>query len=272
MRARTAVLLAVALTAASCGPSPENPIGVGYSADPVELVGLWRVQADGEGRDTWLRMAPGEFQLWRGAGFVDGGWDASENVLVATAWGHVGEDAGPGSVEVDWLTGAHTFRLTEDGWQVLADGEPVATMRVDGAPDPIASASDTYAQAPEVDDDVRDALRVPEPLPEGLAPATTADLTGRWVPAGATYATDPHVVLREDGSWTASDGCNAGAGHWAVQEGGRLVGTAGPSTAIGCEGAPVGAWVGAASLVGLDGEELVLLDRDATELGRLAPG
>lgn len=259
--------LAVMLVAA-CGPDVEPPIGHGYSADPVELIGLWRVEADGEPDETWLRMEAGSFQLWRGAGFDDGNWDASETHLVATTWGHVGEDHGV--LGAEWLDGTHAVRRTEDGWQLLTDdGEPIATMTVDGAPEPIGSASDDYAQPPELTDDAREALRPPEPLPEDLEPATTADLTGRWVPADTSYATDPHVILHDDGSWGGSDGCNGVGGGWAVPEDGRLLSTAGPMTAIGCEGAPVGWWLAGASLAGLDGDVLVLLDRDGTELGRL---
>ncbi|MGO1279418.1 MAG: hypothetical protein ACTMIB_11995, partial [Cellulosimicrobium funkei] len=45
---------------------------------------------------------------------------------------------------------------------------------------------------------------------------------GRWEPA-ARSSTDPHVVFREDGTWSGSDGCNGGGGAWALDDGGRLV-------------------------------------------------
>lgn len=271
---RTVVVTALAVTLVSgCGARAEPPIGHEYAADPAELVGLWRVKGAGEVRDTWLRMEAGAFQLWRGAGFDDGSWDASQSTIVATAWGHVGEDHGPGSRDMDWLLGAHTYRVTEDGWQLLDDdGEPVATMTVDGAPAPIRSASDVFAEAPDVGEEEREALQTPQPLPEELRPATAAHLAGRWVPADGTYETDPHVVLHDDGSWSGTDGCNGGGGDWALTDAGWLLSTGGPTTAIWCDGAPVDWWVAGASLAGLDGSVLVLLDRDATELGRLHRG
>ncbi|PYG01959.1 hypothetical protein SAMN05216184_101424 [Georgenia satyanarayanai] len=273
-RTVTALALALALAVASgCVSGPERPIAPEDAADPAELVGLWRVRGAGEPRDTWLRMEAGAFQLWRGAGFDDGGWDASRSTIVATAWGHVGEDHGAGARDADWLLGAHTYRVTEDGWQLLDDdGDPVATMTVDGAPQPIASASDVFAAALEVGEEEREALRAPQPLPEELSPATAGRLTGRWGPAEGTYETDPHVVLHDDGSWAGSDGCNGVWGDWALADAGWLLSTGGPSTAIGCDGAPVGSWVAGAALAGLDGDVLVLLDRDATELGRLERG
>lgn len=274
MRAgRTILAVATAAGLAACGPGAERPIGQGRSADPVELVGLWRVHAEAEDDDTWLRLDADEFQLWRGAGFVDGGWDASESTLVATAWGRVGE-GGTGDLEPGWLVGTHTYRRTDEGWELLDDdGEPLATMTVDGAPEPIPSAVEELARAPEVTDEVRRGLRPPVPLPEGLTSADADRLAGRrWVPAEGSYDTDPHVVLHEDGSWTGSDGCNAAGGHWAVPDGGRLLSTVGPTTAIGCDGAPVGWWLGGAALAGFDGLTLVLLDREGAELGRLVRG
>lgn len=271
-RTVTATALGVALVA-GCGSQAEPPVGHEYAADPTELVGLWRVKGAGEVRDTWLRMEAGAFQLWRGAGFDDGGWDASQSTIVATAWGHVGEGYEPGSLDIDWLLGAHGYRVTEDGWQLLDDDdEPVATMTIDGAPEPIRSASEVFVQVPEVTEEARKALRGPQPLPQELQPATAGRLTGRWVPADGRYETDPHVVLHEDGTWSGTDGCNGGGGAWALHENEWLLSTAGPSTAIGCEGAPVDWWVGGASLAGFDGDVLVLLDRDAAELGRLVRG
>ncbi len=63
-------------------------------------------------------------------------------------------------------------------------------------------------------------------------------LVGRWQPE-TDYATDPHVVLAEEGTWTGTDGCNVADGTWRVGAEGRLVVTSGGHTEIGCEGEPV---------------------------------
>jgi hypothetical protein len=54
-----------------------------------------------------------------------------------------------------------------------------------------------------------------------------------------------------------------------VAEDGWFVATSGPSTLIGCEGAPIPGIVGAAYRAGFDGKTLVLLDQAGAELGRL---
>lgn len=260
------------VTVAACGPTVETPIDSAPAADPVDLVGLWRVDAAGEGADTWLRMDAGGFILWRGAGAMEGSWDAGGRDIVADAWAYFGDDTSRvGSLDATWLVGTHTYRVTDDGWQLLdAAGSPVASMTVDGAPEPVRSASDQYVQTPEVTEETREALAPPASLPDGVEPADAADLEGRWVPAAESYPTDPHVVFHDDGGWEGSDGCNGVGGRWAVAEDdGRLLSTSGPMTAIWCEGAPVGGWVGEAARAGLDGGELVLLARDGTELGRL---
>ncbi|UKJ62924.1 META domain-containing protein [Cellulosimicrobium cellulans] len=113
----------------------------------------------------------------------------------------------------------------------------------------------------------------PEPalVPDGTAPATAADMVGRWQP-GTDYATDPHVVLAEDGSWTGTDGCNDSAGSWLVEAEGRLVVTSGGHTEIGCEGEPVPDFLARSARAGLDGGVLVLVDHDGAELARLDRG
>ncbi len=273
---RTVVLLAAVavLGAGACGSSAEPPVGSLPVADPVELVGLWRVDAPREGADTWLRMDARDFQLWRGTSVLRGGWDAAERELVAHAWAVSGGDgSGAAAMDAGWLTGTHGYRVTDEGWELLDDdGEPVAVMRVDGAPEPGSATSRDRARAPEVTDETRARLAPPAPLPSGLRPAAARALPGRWVPAGESFPTDPHVVFSDDGRWQGSDGCNGVGGRWAVPEDGRLLSTQGAMTAIWCEGAPVGSWVGEAARAGLDGEVLVLLGRDGTELGRLTPG
>jgi hypothetical protein len=48
-----------------------------------------------------------------------------------------------------------------------------------------------------------------------------------------------------------------------------LLTVAGPTTAMGCDGAQVGSWIASAARAGFDGDVLVLVDADGHETGRL---
>lgn len=284
MRIRTVMVVVGGLLLAGCatprGETPGEPPEVVApdrpAADPVELVDLWRVSgAEGEGPDTWLRLDAGSYQLWRDCGgLLEGGWSASGRVFVASAPFMVAGDCGvdEGWPEVPWLQRAVGYAAAGDGWALLgADGAVLATLSIDGAPEPIANAAAFYAEPPEVTDDVRARFAEPAPLPDGLVAIGAETAVGRWEPAGGA-PNDPFVELAADGTWTGSDGCNGSAGSWGVDTGGRLLATAGLSTAIGCDGAPVPSWLASAGRAGFDGEVLVLVDAESSELARLVRG
>ena len=152
-----------------------------------------------------------------------------------------------------------------------ASGEVVASLSIDGAPEPIPTAAEFYAQPPEITEKVRAAFHAAASLPAGLTPATPAALDGKWVPVAYAVSTDPHVLFVADGTWTGSDGCNGGQGRWAVGADGEFLATAGPSTLIGCEGAPVPSWAAQATTAGINADGwLLLFDAAGTEIGRLA--
>ncbi|MCM3662145.1 META domain-containing protein [Georgenia satyanarayanai] len=270
MRARVLLAAAVALLLLSgCAERPAPQGGENSWADPVDLVGLWRVSGAGEARDTWLRLDGAGLVLWRGSAVLSGSWTADGRTILAAVDGFSGQPVD--DISPDWLVGAHAYRVTGDGWQLEDDdGAVVATLAVDGAPEPVDTMAEWYAEPPAVTDDVRAALAVPE-LPDGARTASAEHLLGRWVPAGPPVETDPYVVFEDDGTWGGSDGCNGQGGRWTVSEG-RLLALSGPMTLIGCPGAPVGAWVGGASHAVVDGAELVLLGPDGAELGRLVRG
>lgn len=253
--------------APSPAPSTEEP-----PAEPDGLIGLWRVSAaEGETPETWLRLDAGAFQLWRDCGMITGSWAADAGVLLATVFGADGACAvGRVMPGIPWLEAASTYEATADGWILRdRDGGVAASLTVDGAPEPIPTAAEFYAEPPVIDERGLAWLAGPGPLPDGLVPASSADLEGRWAPRGMT---EPHAIFSADGTWTGSDGCNGGSGRWAVGSGGRLITTSGPMTLIGCDGAAVPGWVGMARLVGFEDGDLVLLDGDGVELGRLVRG
>lgn len=280
MRHIVLVVVSAALLAACAGnptppDAPDTPpvAGPGASGESqaLGLVGLWRVSgASGEQPDTWLRLDAVEFQLWRDCGMIMGSWTAGEEAFIASPYGASGECADGGLPTVAWLESATAYERAGDGWQLTdAAGAVVASLAVDGAPEPIETAADFYAQPPEVTDETREAFRRIAPLPAGIEAATAESLAGRWVPIAFTGATDPHVDFAADGSWEGSDGCNGAAGRWSSGLAGEFLATSGPSTLMACEGAPVPAWIGGARIAGFDGDQLLLFDREGVEIGRL---
>jgi hypothetical protein len=265
--------------AGDAGPNPDAPPLVG---DPGEgesaalgLVNLWRVSgAEGESEETWLRLEAQEFQLWRDCGMIMGSWVGSETVFLGSAFGASGDCATDGMPTIAWLDEVAGFVATPAGYELVdAAGASVAALTIDGAPHPIATAAEFYTRPPEITDEVRTKFRTAAALPASLAPASAASLAGKWVPVAYSVATDPHVKFTADGTWTGSDGCNGGSGRWAVGAAGEFLATSGPSTLIGCEGAPVPSWVAGAWSAGLNADGwLLLFDTAGTEIGRLEAG
>jgi len=280
MKGRPLRTLAACLLVAGCATTPN---GTASSPDPpvtggsraVELLNLWRVtDAPGEPADTWLRIDVAEFQLWRGCGMIHGSWAATDTLFLGSVTGASGECGTTDSMPtIDWLEEVAFYERIAGGWELLGDdGALVATLTIDGAPEPIATAADFYAEPPVVTDDAREALRPPAALPDTLEPAAAAFLHGRWVPMNGASPTDPHVAFDAEGGWSGSDGCNGGGGRWAVDDDGRLPTTSGPSTMIGCEGAPVPTWVATAQRAAIDGDLLVLVAQDGADIARLTRG
>jgi heat shock protein HslJ len=269
--------------ASAAQPPLSVPPGEGTTSD-VDATGLldvWRVSgAEGEGEDTWLKFGANEFVLWHECAVVFGSFRASGSLLIANpdaahGWPECTMPAGPPMVP--WLASVTGFASADGGYELLdADGNTVATLALDGAPPETPGLDSSVREAPEVTPEVEALFAAPAPLPTGITPVQ--ELVGRWLPAPASSGnvdeaeqptTEPFVEFHADGTWTGSDGCNGHGGRWAATAEGNLIATAGASTLIYCEGAPVGTWLSATALAGLAGEELVLLDNAGTELGRM---
>jgi len=261
-------------------PQPSAAAPTTTSAEPagesraLELIGLWRVSgAAGESDETWLRLAGGEFQLLRECGMIGGSWNAGGRAFLTSVYMASGECVDQTTHQmpaVPWLASATAYEPTEAGWRLTDDsGATMASLAIDGAPEPIDTAAESYVEPPVIDDATRAALGKVAALPESLEPATAAELHGRWSPVAAAVASKAHVEFHDSGAWTGSDGCNGNGGRWTTERDGELVTTAGGSTNIGCDNIPVDGWVGGARLAGFDGDELVLLDVSGVELGRL---
>ena len=292
-RAFAGVMALAALFATGCTQPPGDPggrnsdapppvgAGTGPESSALGLVNLWRVSGVPEEEvDTWLRLDAGSFQLWRDCGMIDGSWGATETLFLASIYGASGDCVAQERIpKVEWLGAVTGYRSADAGWELTdAGGGVVATLTVDGAPDPIPTAATLYTEPPEITDSVRELMRKPVPLPTELDPVTAATLVGKWTPVDfvpspdPSRSTDPHALFAGDGTWSGSDGCNAAEGRWAVDPAGALLATVGPMTQIGCEGAPVPTWVAIARLAGFDGELLSLLDLDGSEIARLERG
>jgi hypothetical protein len=258
-------------------PNPDAPPMMGVPADgeseAIGLVNLWRVTgAAGEEDPAWLRLDAGEFQLWRSCGMIMGSWRATDTLLIAEPWGGSGDCTMTTRPQVDWLEQVTGFTISPDGYDLVdAAGGVVASLSIDGAPEPIPTAAEFYTQPPELTEQVHAAFRAAASLPTGLTPATDAALFGKWVPVAYAVSTDPHVLFESDGTWTGSDGCNGGSGRWVVGADGEFLATSGPSTLMACEGALVPSWVAQATTAGLNADGwLLLFDASGAEIGRLA--
>jgi hypothetical protein len=258
------------------GPNPDAPPMMGVPADgeseAIGLVNLWRVTgAVGEEDPAWLRLDAGEFQLWRSCGMIVGSWRASDTLFLAAPFGGMGDCVSTTMPVIGWLERASGFEITPDGYDLVdAAGTVVASLSIDGAPEPIPTAAEFYAQPPEITPQVHEYFQAAAALPAGLTSVTDVALEGKWVPVAYAVSTDPHVLFEADGTWTGSDGCNGGQGRWAVGAAGEFLATSGPSTLIGCEGAPVPSWVAQATSAGINADGwLLLFDAAGTEVGRL---
>jgi hypothetical protein len=247
--------------------------GAGGTSAARGLVNLWRVVgAEGEAADTWLRLDAQEFQLWRDCGMITGSWKASSQLFLAAAWGSMGDCANGSRPKVPWLEGVSGFVADSGGYNLVdASGRTVAALTIDGAPEPIPTAAEFF-KPPRITPEVTKAFRTPSPLPAGVTPVTADALLGTWLPVAYEVKTNPHVTFTADGRWTGSDGCNAGGGRFVVGDAGMLLTTAGASTLIGCEGAPVPTWIAQAASAGFDKDWLLLFDLDGNEAGRLERG
>lgn len=252
---------------AAPAPSPEP-------RDPLALVGRWHVDGPGIAAGTALVLGE-ELHVFLRCGVLDGTWEADgpQGLFVAMTYGGdsacypAGQDPSP-----DWLDDARSFAV-EGEQRTLRDaaGTVLVRLRPGARPTVGPNRSDQAAAEPQLTPRLRERLAEPAPLPPGAEPISAAQLQRRWVPVDVA---NPKVelVFAADGRYSGSDGCNGEGGRYALGRQGRLVGIGGPSTAIGCDGAPVGSWVDRAGRAALVDGELVLYDADAQVLGRLRPG
>jgi hypothetical protein len=288
MRRRLAgVVLAGAMLAGCAGQPAAEPTQAppsGAAADPLALIGLWRIEEPSEQPDAVVRLAAHEFGVFRRCESLTGEWNADQSgSFVASTGGFSPDDGEPGcqaswapdatALMPSWLPRVVGFRV--DGADRLlldAEGEVVARLRPGARSISLPSKmAPELTDLPVVDAAARDAFAPAAALAAHLEPATTATLTGRWLPVGWKPRPNgtPSAEFRANGDWHGSDGCNGQGGRWAAGAQGAFIATMGPQTLIGCAGVSVGSWLSQARRAGFDQDALVLLDAAGKELGRL---
>jgi len=250
-------------------PSAADP-SAGDGFERWDLVGLWRVSdAEGAGPETWLFLGADEARLWSECGFQFGSWSAGGGRVLVDLYAHHEDCVVEGEPPVlPWLLDTVGYERAEEGWTLLsATGEVTARLRVDGVPPRHPHTNDDARRPPVVDDALKRAL-TDVAVPDGLRAATADELVGRWVPV-ERVVNDPHLEVAADGTWTASDGCNATEGRWAVASDGSLLTAGGPTTAVLCEGSHEPGAFGVARAAGFDGDVLVFFDASGASVARL---
>lgn len=276
-----ACVAAVAATS-SCGDTPAAQLAspaasasASAPADPLQLVGQWFLDADGEEPGSAISLGE-EMTLFRGCGVMDGQWEADgqQNLFVASSTSGDGSCfKGNGPPSIPWLEAAVAFSIDGSNRRLLdRAGSTVAVLRPGAKPTVGPNRSkDFYEKLPAVTPSMRTDAQEPRALPAGVKAAELEDLTRRWRPVEVDASSEAHVAFQEDGRWVGSDGCNGQGGRYVLGRESRLLSTVGGSTLIGCSGAPVAGWMGQAARAGIVDDHLVLYDRSGKLLGELIP-
>jgi META domain len=252
--------------------SPQPTVSTGH-ANPLALVGRWKVSAAGERPGTSLILGD-QLSLFRPCGLLDGEWRADPDGLF------IGDvDGGDGAcfhttqaLSVPWLDAAVGYRVEGPDRVLLnAAGDIVARLSPGAHPTTGPNDAPSFAAPPKLTAALRAALRAPAPLSGGLQPVSPTDILGRWRPAKASPHSPepPFVAFASTGTWTGSDGCNSYGGRFAVGSAGGVLTTSGASTAVGCAGSQAPIWVQNVGRAAIDGNQLVLFDSRGKLLGRL---
>ncbi|MGW6279889.1 META domain-containing protein [Kribbella sp. NPDC055071] len=109
-------------------------------------------------------------------------------------------------------------------------------------------------------------------------PPTSNTVAGTWRMvsiAGAKFVKgnqpdDPVLVLRPDGTWGGSDGCNPLQGTFTIGQRGEFAATAGPQRLVGCDNVAHTGVLVAAKRVAVDGDTLQFFAADGHELAKYA--
>lgn len=274
--------LAVVVTGCSDGPdettaTPTNPAhssAVNAAHDPLDLVGRWHVEVPGEPPGAMSVVLGKSLAVFLQCGALTGQWEAesTQNMFLASLQGGTLDCLkSPQRMAVQWLEAVTSFRSSAGTWLLLdSRGRTLATLRPGATPTTPPDLWHTYSDEPAITEARRAAAAAAARLPAAAKAPTGTELQRRWQPVKGNRG-KPFVTFGDDGRWSGSDGCNAENGRFLLGRDGRLLGTHGPSTLIGCDNSELGRWVATASRVGLVDGMLAFYDSAAKELGRATP-
>jgi heat shock protein HslJ len=136
----------------------------------------------------------------------------------------------------------------------------------------LAGSSNKPAQAPVAGGVAPLNSTSPKPVPSAQT------VSGTWHPVAmvgvkslkAPRPDDPVLILRPDGTWGGSDGCNELQGTYTIGPRGEFTATAGPQHLIGCDAVPHTGVLLSAKRVAMEGDTLDLYAADGSRLARYA--
>lgn len=186
-------------------------------AAPAELVGTWRVTAQGEPASTAVQFGA-DITMLRDCGVLKGNWRATPEGAFAGRLHERSESCGgppPNVIGVAdaetplWMTTAASLGR-EAGGLVLLDRSGVVTARLTRTAAEEADGATTLLGAdPAPESGAPNVITLPAP-PAGLAVPIVANLAGSWRPP------DPRAISRvrldAEGRESTFDGCNGGSG------------------------------------------------------------
>jgi hypothetical protein len=216
--------------------------------------------------------------LFRQCGEFFGGWVASPSggflAMVSGFSMACLKSAAHGNPTPRWLAAARSYAIRGSERELLApDGRVLARLLPGGVAHAGNDMLASLADPPTLSAADRSKIDTPPmALPASAKPAPASALTGRWQPYPAKHyqsSKQPYLSFAADGSWTGTDGCNIVGGTLRVGARGELLNVSGPSTLIGCRGAPVGSFVPKSGRVAVSDGVLALYGENGKLLGKL---
>jgi heat shock protein HslJ len=213
------VTAAAALLLAGCAGSPAAaPSPTAAPLDDAAVAGIW-VDASATPSPTLMLAPDGTATGTDGCNRLTGTWELDGDVVEFGAFAATRMFCE--GVD-DWLSGAASATISGSEMTVLGEkGKKLGTLERTGDADAIAAG---------------------------------AAFVGTW---GTNDASQPHLVITEDGRFSGGDGCNALVGSWELDdEGIDFESTA--TTLMACPGATQ--QLGALDSATVDGDSLTVLD------------
>ena len=266
----------VTSVAPTSGRSPSTPASVAVApADPLRLVGMWRIEAPGEEAGAVLRLGD-DLMIWRRCGPDLGGWAANKAGMFV---GAIEASTSPCPFTVEstkgpsWLVATTSYAIEGTSRRLLdSSGRTTAILRPSAAVAGSKHVIGFLAKPPKLTKDLAARIDALSPIVGGTqASGIHADLAGRWIPLdpnGKPTTSASYVTFDRTGWWSGSDGCNGQSGRWAQGQSNTFLALQGGQTLIGCNGINVGGILARTTAVTSQGAILVMSDRSGQPIGK----